>query len=135
MFLYTVDIRFGLEWKYLQNKIHMMRLYYLYFWTILFFFYLLKFSFNSWLETVIFFLMNFSMVSTAAYRKLYLARYILLHIFIRNDPSKNLTLCGTYEQCSKNEKKSIHLAWSAAILTFHEVDRTLDNLTFCKVFT
>ena len=45
------------------------------------------------------------MVSTAAYRKLYLARYILLHIFIRNDPSKNLTLCGTYEQCSKYEKK------------------------------
>ena len=27
------------------------------------------------------------------------------------------------------------LAWSAAILTFCEVVRKLDNLTFCKVFT
>ena len=32
-------------------------------------------------------------------------------------------------------RSSILLAWSAAILTFREVVRKLDNLTFCKVFT
>ena len=32
-------------------------------------------------------------------------------------------------------KIHIYIAWSAAILTFREVVRKLDNLTFCKIFT
>ena len=35
------------------------------------------------------------------------------------------------EWCSKY----IYVSWSAAILTFREVVRKLDNLTFCKIFT
>ena len=42
---------------------------------------------------------------------------------------------ATLLQKVKSKSKQPLLAWSAAILTFCEVVRKLDNLTFCKVFT
>ena len=39
------------------------------------------------------------------------------------------TLCKVVNKCY------LQLAWSAVILTFCEVVRKLDNLTFCEVFT
>ena len=75
-------------------------------------------------------------VSTATHRDF---GPILHYLYVRSKhisiPNNNCTIRAPHQQQIHSTIYMSILARSAAILTFCEVVRKLDNLTFCEVFT